>query len=156
MIILGIDPGKSNTAFATVRFGFDPKIAAKRHRVLKLGMLDLGPTTPLEPRLICMRRAINDLLKVQKPDVVFAERFVYRRGRGRGNSGEYINLFLGILYEACVRMRIKVMFVTSGVHKQWMQRTYGSTAQERWPQIIEHEADALGLILYGVNHYLRG
>jgi Holliday junction resolvasome RuvABC endonuclease subunit len=140
--VLGIDPGKRETFYATVER--NPFFRRPSHRVTSTGHIELNPDTEINDRLPLIYTVTNNLIKTLSPDLVVAERFVVRPGRGMGNVSEIINQFLGVLYGLCARKNIRLVLVMPSVHKTWRDRE-----GYRWPDLNPHETDAASLACYG-------
>lgn len=109
---------------------------------------DLDPDTELAVRFPVVVTSLRTLLKKLDPDVVCAERYIIRRGGGRGNSSEYINHFVGCLLTLCHQKHIPVVLVMASQHKTWCKRRWGCDTHEKWRdryQLNEHQADSLNI-----------
>lgn len=142
MKVLGIDPGKRETFYAVVER--NPFFRRPSHRITSTGHVELNPDTEINDRLPTIHAAVNKLIRTVAPDLVVAERFVVRPGRGMGNVSEIINQLLGILYSLCARKKIRLVLVMPSVHKTWRERE-----GYRWLNLNPHETDAASLACYG-------
>jgi len=142
--ILSLDPGKQNFAFALAE---DGKI--KFHGMLHHCVKDLHN---LSPELMELKFEIMDLLKKcdlnPKTDFLIAERFMARRGGGRGCVGEYINIQLGAIASWIVPIELRL--TEASTWKNATKRKYGTNDTLEVikklgmvQKVVVHEADAI-------------
>jgi hypothetical protein len=143
-ILFCCDPGKVNSAFSFV---------STTRGVLESGYLPvIDSFDPEEMPDLVEKFSTTILLLFQKYPVslVIAERYQNRGFAGRGASGEYINVMLGILSYLCYQMDLKLRLLVPGLWKGYMQRTYTThdtqtLLQNKW---TIHECDSIGMGIF--------
>lgn len=155
MQVLGIDPGKRQTWYASLHFSkkeskgqFVPVWGLK-----ETGHLDLNPDNPLNDRIKPTRDLLESLVSAHRPDLVVAERYIVRPGYGRGNNSEAINVMIGLLYAVCNQLNIDCWLVMPNTWKTWWSKTFARSWYDHWPQLNVHQADACTLGIYGCCAY---
>lgn len=150
MRVLGIDPGKRQSWYALLHEQSVRCRGGERRSwdLVDTGHLDLDPDTALNDRLDGMAERIHELVTRIHPDLLVAERFISRPGRGMGNSAEIINLALGMIYLECRALGIPTYFVMPSVHKQWFAKNFIRRPEQWWP-INGHQGDACAMAIYG-------
>lgn len=147
MIVLGVDPGKLNTALALVRLdrGYPPIYMASTP-------LPMYEDRVLADRVPAWRDDLECLLRALRPQLVCAERYVPRPGMSRGAPAEVVNLFLGVLCSVCLTQHLSYLLVMPSTHKRYYETTWGEWLIDLMP--TPHQADAVSLAIYGC-HWLH-
>lgn len=142
MKVLGLDPGASNFAWATLT----------SERLFDTGMLALSGED-LMNRIEHFRLEFVALLASKQPDAVVIERFMTRTSASFNN--EVINLFIGVVVSECLQYKIKVHMVTSSA---WKRRFTGLTGMSSSSILLgnrtPHECDALSMAAYEIDDVL--
>jgi hypothetical protein len=148
--ILGLDPGKSNFAFAVTEVKLKLPF---RYRFHETGMIE-NTVTDLTGALISQKEAfkaeIGGLIAKYDVDVIVAERFM-NRGRMGGNTGELVSFMLGVLSEFEVE---DLMLLTAAQWKNAFNRVQDLDALYKESELVPHRIDAANISIYGASVYL--
>jgi len=151
MIVLGIDPGKRQTWYSSLahqrKKGRGQYVSTWTIR--ETSHLDLEADRPLNDRLDNTLDLLTNLVTRLQPDLVIAERYIVRPGRGLGNNAEVINIALGLLFSTSRQLNKTCRFVMPATWKQWWDKTFARSWYEHWPHLNRHQADACALTIYG-------
>ena len=118
-MILCLDPGKDNFAFAVV----------SKKGLISTGMFSNTINSFKEKEKLKKVKAFSKevlaiLNKYRITDVV-AERYLVRGGQSKmGASCEFISFMLGYIERICIKRKIKLHLVTPSVWKQFCIRTF--------------------------------
>ncbi len=147
MMILGLDPGKVNCAYAIVEMSKSGKCT-----VIKTGMIEKTiPVLTGNVRQLSkpFKKEIRIILKKFNVEAIFAERFM-SRGRFNGASSEVINIMLGCL----LSMKIEhVQLVTPAQWKNAFNKVDDLKGLYKQSKLVAHRIDAALIAVYG-SHYL--
>lgn len=114
MRCLGIDPGKTETGWATY---------SHSRRLERTGVLE-GIERVSDFCLAQQYQQWIRLLRVYRPDCVAIERYHAQIGRGTKSNLESLNLTIGLLIAICMRKKIPYVLVTASTHKRWLSSNY--------------------------------
>jgi len=162
MIIMCLDPGKDNFAYALV---FNKGL-------IKTGMLNntinsFSEKDHTEKVLKFQKEILSIINKFKIKDIV-AERYLVRAGQSKmGASCEFISYMLGFISKICREKNIDLHLVTPSVWKQFCIKTFNEKPKTPLTEtfgffglsknfsnvpIKEHQFDAMGISLYWYNH----
>ena len=157
-MILCLDPGKDNFAFAIV----------SKKGLIDTGMLNHTINSFKEKekfkKVKAFSREIVSILDSHKITDVIAERYLVRGGQSKmGASCEFISFMLGYIERLCVKRKIKLHLVTPSVWKQFCIKTFKEKSKTPLTELFgffglsknfsnvpirEHQFDAMGISLY--------
>ena len=147
--LLGIDPGKTNTAFSVVRI----KIAPFKFKIMAHGMIKnpvnalTGASVELHDRYNKFKREIRKIKRTYNVDAIFAERFMTRGGSSMGTTIEVVSIMLCLLSHVGVK---SVQLLTAAQWKnQWNKRNDLKEFYKSMHPLPAHPIDATGIALYG-------
>ena len=146
--VLGIDPGKRQTWYALILFTSHQNYDLYHTEVVDTGHIDLYPDDPLNERMPLVREAVEHIYLKTKPDLVCAERYIVRPGKGQGNVSEIVNLFLGLVYSEMFGREVPCDLLMPSQHKTWSKANMLRDPGWRWG-LNAHESDAATLAIYG-------
>ena len=160
-MILCLDPGKDNFAFAVV----------SKKGLISTGMFSNTINSFKEKEKLKKVKAFSKevlaiLNKYRITDVI-AERYLVRGGQSKmGASCEFISFMLGYIGRICIKRKIKLHLVTPSVWKQFCIRTFEEKPKAPLTELFgffglsknfsnvpirEHQFDAMGISLYWFN-----
>jgi crossover junction endodeoxyribonuclease RuvC len=147
--VMGIDPGIANVGFGVIESNYS---------VLVSGTLLTKPRMRTEHRIYSIARRIDHLIKATDPDVIVIEEFIPFRNR---RSMSQIDKACGAIIYVAYKSAAEVILVRPNV---WMRKVLRLTSTARFSKLtiqryvdktlgvktrVEHEAEALGMALYG-------
>lgn len=150
MISMGIDPGIANVGFGI--------IDTSRLSVIVSGTLITNPRHSNEHRIYSIAKRIQYLIRATEPEVIAIEEFIPFRNR---KSMSNIDKACGAIIYVAMASDAKVVLVRPNI---WMRKTLQLTKTAKFSKLsimrrvdkvlgirtrVEHEAEALGLALYG-------
>ena len=157
-MILCLDPGKDNFAYAVV----------SKKKLVVTGMFSNTINSFTEKdkhnKVKAFSKEIVRLLDKYKVTDVVAERYLVRAGQSKtGASCEFISFSLGYIERLCKERKIELHLITPSVWKQFCIRTFKEKPQTPLTEtfgffnlsknfsnvpIREHQFDAMGISLY--------
>jgi Holliday junction resolvasome RuvABC endonuclease subunit len=157
-MILCLDPGKDNFAYAVV----------SKKKLVATGMFSNTINSFTEKdkhnKVKAFSKEIVRLLDKYKVTDVVAERYLVRAGQSKtGASCEFISFSLGYIERLCKERKIELHLITPSVWKQFCIRTFKEKPQTPLTEtfgffnlsknfsnvpIREHQFDAMGISLY--------
>lgn len=157
-MILCLDPGKDNFAYAVV----------SKKKLVATGMFSNTINSFTEKdkhnKVKAFSKEIVRLLDKYKVTDVVAERYLVRAGQSKtGASCEFISFSLGYIERLCKERKIELHLITPSVWKQFCIRTFEEKPQTPLTEtfgffnlsknfsnvpIREHQFDAMGISLY--------
>lgn len=150
MIVMGIDPGIANVGFGV----YDSAL----HKTIIFGTLTTKPRMRIERRIYSIARRIEHLIKAVGPDRIVIEEFIPFRNR---KSMSAIDKACGAIIYVAECSSAEVILVRPNI---WMRKTLRLSKTARFSKLtimrrvdkylevetkVEHEAEALGMALYG-------
>lgn len=148
--ILGLDPGKANFAFSVVKVMIAKPSSFK---VVETGMVEntvKDLTAVITDEANAFKKEIRAILRKHKVDVIVAERYM-NRGRFGGNTGEVVNIMIGLL------VGLPVLDIAIIPAAQWKNSFNKKTNLEevyKASSLVAHRVDATNIALYGASMYL--
>ena len=153
MVVLGIDPGTAHTGYGVV--------LARGNTLAALdgGVIDTGPTEPLERRLARIHARVADLIGEHRPDAVAVEEIYFgqnaRSAFAVGQSRGVVLLSAGLVGVPCFSytpQTIKqAVCGAGGADKEQVQRMVGALLALPEPPQDDHAADALAVAICHAN-----
>lgn len=162
-MILCLDPGKDNFAYAVV----------SKKKLIDTGMFS-NTINSFSENDKCKKvkefsKEIITLLNEYSVTDVVAERYLVRAGQSKtGASCEFISFMLGYIERLCKERKIKLHLITPSVWKQFCIRTFKEKPKTPLTEtfgffnlsknfsnvpIREHQFDAMGISLYWFSKY---
>ncbi len=148
-MVMSLDPGKNNTAFAVTQFDLRTGL---RYKILETGMIEstlTDLTCDVIPQLKRFKKEVNGIVKHYGANVIIAERFM-NRGMMRGNSGEIISAMLGYLCS----INIHHEWITAAQWKNvFNKHCYDLKTFYKEIPLVEHRIDASLIGIYGSSFF---
>jgi crossover junction endodeoxyribonuclease RuvC len=150
MILMGIDPGIANVGFGV--------IDSSNLSVIISGTLTTSPRRTTAHRIYSIARRIQHLIEATGPDKIVIEEFIPFRNQRKMSA---IDKACGAIIYVAMASSAEVILVRPNV---WMRKVLGLTQKARLSKLmimrrvdkrlgiktrVEHEAEALGMALYG-------
>ncbi len=153
VVVLGIDPGTAHTGFGVV-VSRGSTLAA-----LDGGVIDTGPSEPLERRLAQIHARVCDLIAEHRPDSVAIEELYFgqnaRSAFAVGQARGVVLLSAGMSGLPCFSytpQQVKQAVCGSGrAEKEQVQRMVGALLSLADPPEPDHAADALAVAICHAN-----
>lgn len=153
MIVIGIDPGISNTGFGVVERCGGSLLA------LDGGVISTSPRTPLELRLAQITERIDALINDHKPEAMAIESIYFGKN---AETAFLVGQARGAVVAAAGRQRLTVSSYTpqqiklavcgsGGAGKQQVQRMISALLNLAGPLPPDHAADALAVGVCHIN-----
>ena len=157
MRVLGIDPGIANVGFGCIE--------TRNRSVIISGTLTTSSRRTTAHRIYSVARRIEHLIQALGPDVVVIEEFIPFRNR---KNMTMIDKACGAIIYVAMRSSAEVCVVRPNI---WMRKTLRLGRRDHLSKLTimryvekqlnvkvraEHEADALGMALYGGRYFYRG